>query len=436
MAERLRFSHSEYWLHANMYRNFIRIYSISSSIFVLSHCRSIARQAFSPDMKDLPIYTLLHAQYRVLDHTGQLPFSIVFGLYRRSGEDADPRPLILDTRQSALDVSYALARGLLKLYVGDSDLKEETALAIFQLNQTGNSGAYLTLPSQVNRKGYWGNAIVTYQYQVEPNSELASIFKPGVDYQVKFASDDLGVKWYSYGNGDHLLRGAGDPNRTTEKTKLVSRPSTGRRSFTVVPNLPWPPKLCTTLDLERTEDSPKGSNNSVLLRISVINSGKEPITVQTRGRQRFLIHFFPEERPDARPRIIDSSKPGALHNIRIIDRAAGTVISEPPPLGPSGPGGVINERPKLDTLVTIKSSTPLVRVVDISKQVKGLPDGIYEIYLKSRGMWWCIGERGEFVEAKDDRVPHRLWNRMIPRVMLETDDCVVIHIESGQVLAN
>lgn len=135
-------------------------------------------------MDKLPIHTFIHNRYQVLDYSGHLPFSIVFGLCRRSLEDTDPRPLILDTGKSALDVPYALANKLLKLNVEDADLKQEMALAISRLSQFGGNDTYLTLPSPVNRKENWKAAIVAYHYQVNPGSELASIFKPGKKYEL------------------------------------------------------------------------------------------------------------------------------------------------------------------------------------------------------------------------------------------------------------
>lgn len=81
-------------------------------------------------MNKLPIYTLIHNQYQVLDTSGQLPFSVVFGLCRRSSQDSNELPLVLDTRRSALDVSYALTNKILKLSADGVGVTNEVALAI------------------------------------------------------------------------------------------------------------------------------------------------------------------------------------------------------------------------------------------------------------------------------------------------------------------
>lgn len=173
-------------------------------------------------MDKLPIYTSCHSQYRVFDHSGQLPFSVVFGLCRRSSEDTESRSLILDTRRSALDVPYGLAKGLLKLNVEDADLKEETALAVQNLSQFGRSGTYVTLPSPVNREGNLKANLVTYQYQIQPNSELASIFKPGHSYQLKFVKGNLEIRWHAYGDLSGIVDGEGKPTQPKDKISLVT----------------------------------------------------------------------------------------------------------------------------------------------------------------------------------------------------------------------
>jgi hypothetical protein len=48
-------------------------------------------------------------------------------------------------------------------------------------------------------------------------------------------------------------------------------------------------------------------------------------------------------------------------------------------------------------------------------------------------MWWCEGDKGNFVEEGDNRIPQRLWNSLVPPAMLESDDVVKLRIEDGRV---
>lgn len=150
-------------------------------------------------MNELAIHTLIHRQYQVLDHSGQLPFSIVFDLCRHASTDTESRPLLLATRESAFDAPYALANKRLYLIVEDADveeadLRQETALAVEKLSQFETKSTYLSLSSPVNRSGRWKPAIVTCQYQVDPRSELGALSlqtKKIIDYTL-----GSGIGWY------------------------------------------------------------------------------------------------------------------------------------------------------------------------------------------------------------------------------------------------
>lgn len=117
-------------------------------------------------MDEVQLYTIIHHQFQVNDHSGQLSFSVVFGLCRRSSEDTDPRPMILDTRESVLDVPYALANGLLVLDVRDSILEEETTQALKQLRSEKGLNTCLSLPSPINREQRWTTALLEYRYEI------------------------------------------------------------------------------------------------------------------------------------------------------------------------------------------------------------------------------------------------------------------------------
>jgi hypothetical protein len=72
-------------------------------------------------MNKLRIHTHVHSRYQVLDASGQLPFSVVCGLCRRSLADTNLRPLCLGIGGSVLDIPYALAHGLLALHQRDPE---------------------------------------------------------------------------------------------------------------------------------------------------------------------------------------------------------------------------------------------------------------------------------------------------------------------------
>ncbi|KAM5377857.1 hypothetical protein ACJZ2D_004761 [Fusarium nematophilum] len=389
-------------------------------------------------MDELKIHTVISSRYQVFDRSGNLPFSIVFGLCRRSSEDTDPRSLRLSTSNSILDVPYALSNKLLTLRVHDTESKRDTEVDVGQLSQTDSKDeSYLTLPSPVGRTENWKNALSVYQYYVDPKSELASLLEPGKKYTIRNkAGDDLGGKGYTYVHQEEHTEEQGKVSTSDDKPKLVSSRADGRATFTVVPSLPWSPKTQTRLRRRRAEED--NSNDGVtLLEITVLNTGTEAISVQTRGRQRFLVPWGPmqpeEEYPpeDPRPRIIDQKTPAPGATIQVVDTATNTIVRETTKPGVCGLYQKHDPRPKLEVLVTLEPGEPLVRQVDVSKLLSGLPDGTYGLRMEPRGMWWCAGKCEDFAAEGEDRVPHHLFKTMIPPLMLESEDVVEVQVENG-----
>ena len=129
----------------------------------------------------LRIHTHINSRYQVFDASGQLPFSIVFGLCRRSRVDTNPRPLLLEIAGSVLDVPYALAHGLLTLYQQDhDDTKQWVEVDLSRLKEVAVKEAKcLSLPSPVNRVENWRDAFTVYQCHFDVSGELASMLEPG-----------------------------------------------------------------------------------------------------------------------------------------------------------------------------------------------------------------------------------------------------------------
>lgn len=100
--------------------------------------------------------------------------------------------------------------------------------------------------------------------------------------------------------------------------------------------------------------------NATKLDITVINTGTQAITVQTRSRQRFLVprgpmqpeeHYPPD---DPRPRIIDTKTPAPAATLQVIDMATETVVREATKLGVRGLYQKHDPRPKLEVLTTLR----------------------------------------------------------------------------------
>ncbi|KAI0884503.1 uncharacterized protein GGS22DRAFT_163679 [Annulohypoxylon maeteangense] len=394
-------------------------------------------------MEELCIHTAIHSRYQVFDASGQHPFSIVFGLCRRQPNDIDTRPIILHTANSFLDVPYAIAHGLLTLHEHHGEDGQEVRVDLVGRLRLSESefGTYLTVPSPVDRAVHWREAMAIYQYPIEPDSELASVLRPGRKYTIRLAGKDLGVKWWAYGDNDQLPSNEAFTTRALETAKLVnSKPSAGKASFAVLPALPRPPKVETHMRLCRSEETVDDSDGVGALAISVLNTGDQSVTIQTRGQQRFLMPwgpFQPEEIEASQPRIIDATSPAPNSGLLVVDAATGDVVRHAMKPGPCDglTDSNVDHRPKLGSLVTLIAGEPLVRRVDISGLLNGILDGKYRIQMLPRGVWWCVGSYTEIRNEGDgdDRVPRRLYQTKIPPLMLETEDTVEVRIENGRI---
>ncbi|KAK7062282.1 hypothetical protein R3P38DRAFT_2758552 [Favolaschia claudopus] len=384
----------------------------------------------------LAIQTQIHSRYEVFDSSGRLPFSIVFGLCRRSSVDTDPRPLVLDIAGSALDVPFALANGLLMIHERDpSDIRRFIDVDLSRLEDVpAHDAHYLSLPSPINRTRHWRESFVEYLFPIEADSPLASILKPGKRYTVKLASEDLGVRWWAYGDRPEVVDGDGGVVRTqSENAKLVNSKSTaGNATFTCVSALPWPPRVKMGMRLVTP------SNGQVLLDVSTTNIGDRTVLVQTRDRQSFLIPWGSSQPvsdtfDDSLSRIIDGDSPKPpTSSLRIVDVASGAVVR-----GNKRPVCSLNNSPaprppKMDWLVPLHPAEPKVMQVEIQHLVNGLADGLYRLEMEARGCWWYDAE----VEAdgdSDGRVHPALYKTTIPPLILETADILEVQVRNGRV---
>ncbi|MCJ1349379.1 hypothetical protein MMC31_007619 [Peltigera leucophlebia] len=394
-------------------------------------------------MNELRIHTHIHNRYQVFDASGQLPFSIVFGLCRRSPADTDPRPLLLEIAGSVLDVPFALAHGLLTLHEQDPEgAKQMVEVDLSRLNKVAaNEARCLSLPSPVNRTEPWRDAFTVYQCHIDVNGELASILEPGKKYIIRLASQDLGVKRWAYSDRKQFVDNDGKPSHDSEAVKLVnSKLTAGNATFKVVKGLSWPPRIETRMRPCASSPSSDSAlaNNSTALEVSVINTGSDSVTVQTRGHQRFPIPWGPfQPEPDAdddRMRIIDATTHRSpISSLQVVDFATGEVIRSNKQRG-IGPLTHSNAdwQPKAEDVVTLKPGTPLIRKIDIGALVGGLVDGQYKIRMQSKGCRWWHGEVGK-EECEGGRMPAHPCGIIISPLMLESQDEVELRIRDGKV---
>lgn len=378
-------------------------------------------------MTKFPIHVQLHSRYNVFDASGKLPFSVVFGLCRLQKSDTDPRSILIDTVGSVFDVPYAIAHGLLTLYEerpGEATQWVEVDVSSLGEVDASNRGC-ISVPSRVHRTKSWRHDITVYQCALDLQGVLTLVLKPGKRYRMRLAGHDLGVKRWAYSDQEIFTDGDGDG----EEARLVNSYSHGHAAFRVIDNLKFPPRLKTRIRLVK----------NTCLEITVVNSGSETVTIQSRDHQNFLVPWGPlAPEPDAlddRRRVIDQSKRNypPVSSVFIVNAATGEMMHRPCDTSVCQlRDSKADLRAKVDELVTLKPGIPFMNVFDIGYKMRGLEDGRYKIRMHPKGCrWWC-GEL-EKEEGEGDRVPARLWNGFTLPIMLASEDEFEMTIKDGKV---
>lgn len=183
---------------------------------------------------------------------------------------------------------------MLTLYQQDpKDPKRWIEVDLGRLNKIAAKEAeFLSLPSPINRTEHWRAAFNLHQSHIDPNGELASILEPGKTYLLRLVSGDLSVKRWAYSDRKQFVEDDGRLRYDSEAVRLVdSKPTACNARFTVVKSLPQPPRmemkmrLCASYAFSDPAFTKVGS--STAMEVSIIITGSNCVTVQTRGAQRF-----------------------------------------------------------------------------------------------------------------------------------------------------
>ncbi|KAI9790879.1 MAG: hypothetical protein M1816_004640 [Peltula sp. TS41687] len=294
-----------------------------------------------------PLLTNPHADPQPVPPSSTRPASCHSASSSASAAAQPPTP-ILDVAGSVPDVPYALAHGLLTFHCQDSASDQQWVEV--DVRRRPN-------PVVAAKRGSSGVAFLAITGQPDVDGLVSSsILEPGRKYRVRLASEDLGVK-----RKKHFIVDKDDAKKPSYVSvsdsaqaaaaavvKFVnSKPSAGNATFTVVKRLSWPPRVETRMRLYIC-------TTTSTLEVSVLNAaGSDPISVQTRGRQRFLIPwgpFQPEAAYDDR-------------GVRIIHATAAPHKAAPPQPQPPTSSLQMIDWPLMDSTVTADRRRPKVEDV-------------------------------------------------------------------------
>lgn len=285
--------------------------------------------------------------------------------------------------------------------------------------------------------------VTEYRYRINPESPLASLFKPGKKYSIALANRDLGN--HRWAGSDHVPLSStliSAAERSIESCNIVSNSHSGFAVFSVVESLTWPPEVETRLRLLGAQKNKTSSSDDLgrtLLRVTVTNIGPDVISMQTRGQQRFPSPWgpFQPESDDGlnagrRPCILDSSS--TTGNLQVIDVTTGTVVRDPAKPGVCGlTSGRPDLRPIVDQLIVLRPGVAVSREIQLDRWVCGLDNGTYLIRLIPKGCWWHFGDV-KCDSDHDGKISKRYVIAKQTPVVLESVDKVEFELIGGRIV--
>jgi hypothetical protein len=362
-------------------------------------------------MDELKIHVLMQARDRVFDASGKLSFTIDFGLCRRTPDDTDPRSLLIDIAGSALDVPYALANKLLVSQGIKTPQLDKKRLKQMNLNTSiEERKRYITLPSPVGRTKHYKDSFTMLEYRVDQDSEVASLFRSGTEFRIALASRDIGIKWYTYIDDPSLPIEQTLLSRPSETAKIINlRPSAGHLAFKVVESLPWPPEVSTRLCfIAATDTTPS------FLQISITNPSSKPLSLEPHARQNLYLGHrdIIGDRTTTRPHF---HRPGCEGVTR----------------------GNLDPRPRGKGLFILEAGEVVRRHFDLGVVLRKCGDGVFEIRVREKAQWWCVGSVEEICHGEDEddgRVRKEFFSRDIPPLILRSEDFVEVRKVDGEIV--
>jgi hypothetical protein len=80
----------------------------------------------------------------------------------------------------------------------------------------------------------------------------------------------------------------------------------------------------------------------------------------------------------------------------------------------------------------------VLRHFDLGVVLRKFGDGIYDMRLREKAQWWCVGSAEEICHKEDEdegRVRKDFFSRDIPPLVLRSEDVVEVKKVDGEVVA-
>lgn len=340
-------------------------------------------------VSQLPIKFHLDSTYSpaVLDLEGTVPHDVVLQV-RRGASDLT-RPMNILTDDSLFDIPHAFSKGLLKLIDLDSGEKVDLGFFGTSLKPTANP-RIITLPSRTSRLPLFEYDLVI---PLPLHAHVKTALIPDHQYRVELGPHELGIKWWSHGDGADLeLRASSSSLPPSEPAKLVASKA-ARRDFSVVDSLPKPPRISISMSLSsnivhRSKSSP------TIIRVVITNEGARPITLRSFGHQDFLRPSNGAEDNPNNHRITSIKPSPSISNFSITKISTNEeFVAKPTNTCTLSVGSGRRSRRGLTTLhpdVPLTQEFVLLENAEAIAKAMG-DDDEFRLRLRPLGVWWFAG---------------------------------------------
>lgn len=337
----------------------------------------------------LPIKLHLDSTYApaVLDLEGAVPCDIVLQVRRGASNLTRPMNILID--HSLFDIPYAFSKGLLKLI--DLDSKEQVDLGFVGTSSEPIANPrIIVLPPRTARLRRFEHDLVI---PLRLNDRIKPALAPGHEYRVELGTLELGINWWSYGDGEDLeLRASNSSLPPSEPAKLVASKS-AHRDFSVVKSLPKPPNITIAMSLS-SNIVHRSKSPPTTLRAVITNEGNRTITLRSSGDQSFIGPFDPRNDISNNHRITSTNPPPSLSNFSITKISTGEDFIRKPTHTCSltvGSGGRSRRG-----LTELEPGVPLTHEFVLLENAAAVvermgDDDEFSLRLRPLGVWWFAG---------------------------------------------
>lgn len=414
---------------AIFYTTCLFVFTISKTFDYLHQQFPVSMAAANNDSQELPMSVGFKGNNHPLtfDLSGVVPFELYLNIRRSAEYERDSRDLVLLKTGSVLDFPVALDKGLVQLVdeaTGEIVRRPHNNADQAQAQQvalrTVDSESFIILPTDVQHRD---RATQTVPLHAAPC--LRTFVQAEHKYHLRLRDKYLGVRWWAWGGLHESWKDHSELPPSERKT-LVSCGPLRSKTFTVVSEIPIPPKLSISLSLgeevhaSEGEDGTTSGTASPVVHITITNTSNQPVILKTIGDQPHL--KAPREVTNPRARIT-ADRPN-VQNFSIVDQETQEDLISHAPLFTTPVAGGSARGWSRKQFLALAPHERATRTAELPGH-RLVPGREYHVSLRRTGCWWTYVTLDDLF-GEGNPVFKRWPSTPTVPMMLESEDVVVI----------